>query len=65
MADIKQETIQTVDPMLTCIFDKAGNVVAGGKLVSTYKFSLRDLVERVERSTDALVQAKRTWRPGN
>lgn len=49
MADIKQETINTVDPMLSCIFDKAGNVVAGGKLVSTYKFSLRDLVERVER----------------
>ena len=48
MADIKQETIQTVDPMLSCIFDKAGNVIAGGRLVST-KPSLRELVTHTER----------------
>lgn len=48
MADIKQETIQTVDPMLTYIFDEAGNVIAGGRLVPT-KPSLRELVAHTER----------------
>lgn len=47
MADIKQETIQTIDPMLTCIFDEAGNVIAGGRLVPTMP-SLRELVARTE-----------------
>ena len=46
MADIKQETIQTVDPMLSCIFDKTGNVIAGGKLIPTYKSHLHELVDR-------------------
>lgn len=48
MADIKQETIQTVDPMLSCIFDEAGNVIAGGRLVPTTP-SLRELVAHTER----------------
>lgn len=48
MADIKQETFQTVDPMLSCIFDEAGNVIAGGRLVPTMP-SLRELMTRVER----------------
>ena len=48
MTDIKQETFETVDPTLSCIFDKAGNVVAGGKLVPS-RPSLRELVARTER----------------
>ncbi|EET02529.1 Hypothetical protein GL50581_180 [Giardia duodenalis ATCC 50581] len=43
MAAIKQENNISE---LTCVFDKNGNVVAEGKLITTFKTHLHELVER-------------------